>query len=215
MAFLRKYTAVRRVVMRRWSARSGFRLGALFVVALLVGVAASFVRPDSAASATLQPERPFVMDFRERSFHGSETLSRLEYTSERVWVLTVLEGGEAAGYYMESNADGSVVAGYPHWDEPHVLSGPTESVTLPAHYFAPRNLDGTAVKLGDADLPRGQTEAIATAIERGALPVADAIVFRTSDEVVVYSNSLGLPIWMAGARSDAGFFEVVSLEHRD
>jgi hypothetical protein len=180
----------------------------------------SAVLPNAASSATLKADGPFVMEYRETSFHGPVTLYRLDYSSEAEWLLTVVEGGEDVGYFMESRADGSVIAGYPQWDEPHVLSGPSKNATLPAVYFAPRNLptepgqDGiTVAPIEDAVLSPGQRESISLAADRSKLRPSDLIVLKTRDEVAVYSEDLGIPIWFGLPDADTAFFEVVLLEH--
>ncbi len=194
------------------------RTTVFFVAALLVGFGVNALLSSSAASATLEPTRPFVMEFRERSFNGAETTSRLDYRSEREWTLEVIEGGEDVGYYMRSRADGSVTAGYPDWDEPHTLAAPSNDITLPAVYFATRILPApdkagvSVASLSDANLAVGVTESIDRARRRGGVAVNDVVVIQTSHEIGAYSRSLGLPLWLAFEGEDAAYFEVLTLE---
>jgi hypothetical protein len=197
--------------------KTEFKTLTIIGISALLGI--SGILPNTAHSATIEANRPFVMEYRETTSVGSVSQVRLDYESATVWLLTVVEG-ENLGYFTRSRADGSIVAGYPQWDEPQQISGPSKKKTVPAPYFASRNPstesegDGitTVSHFEDAQLSKEQKEAISQVAYRGNVPTSDLIVLKTQKNVAVYSQRLGVPLWMGLADTDTAYFEVVMLQ---
>jgi hypothetical protein len=194
-----------------------FKTLRLFTLSALLGIIGML--PSTVFSATIEPSRPFVMEYRETTSVGSVSQVRLDYNSANVWLLTVVEG-ENLGYFMQSRADGSIIAGYPHWDEPQQISGPSKKKTVPAPYFASRDLSmeqrsdevTTTTRFEYARLSKEQKEAISQVAYRSNLPADDLIVLKTQKNVAVYSQRLGVPLWMSQVNADTAYFEVVMLQ---
>ena len=67
-------------------------------------------------------------------------------------------------------------------------------------------------QLKNAGLSPGQTKAISRTAYQSSLPTNDLVVLNTQENVAVYSQSLGVPIWISLPGSDAPYFEVIMLE---
>ena len=122
------------------------------------------------------------------------TLNRLDFTSIRDWRLTVLEGGEGTGYYERMTPDGTMIAGYPEWNQPQVLSTPgseTSRGVLPGWYLIPRKLPppGSPSLLTAADDP----ELLDLAADLGRDP-GRLVEFVVGEEGSVYDLYLGIPL---------------------
>ncbi len=193
------------------------RFGALFVAAAIAATLAGVLIRGNSAAATFEPRAGIDVEYRETAFDGSQTLTRVEYQSDRVWTLTILDGGEGTGYYMQSFEDGTVVAGYPDWEEPHVLTEATDATTVPSVYFArrtvPDRVKGIAVeRLDEATLADEQRVSITRTLDRIGVPTRDSIVLVTSTEIAVFDVATEMPLWIALAESTDPFFEVLSIE---
>lgn len=156
---------------------------------LTLGIGWGVIRAHPSDAHIIQPVGPFEIQYVVSNPQLLPVRYRLTYQSAREWVLTTVDGGEETGYYMRSERDGTVTAGYPQWKEPVVLSGPTNRVTSPSPYFVPRTpqLSGV-VKSGSSEFYISKVS-IDLGLDRSQLGY-----FEAAGENIVYSTVYGIPL---------------------
>ncbi len=170
------------------SARS-IKFVVVAVIAIALGFGGVVLRARPSAAYMIRPAGPFEIEYVVSIPHQLPVRYQLDYTSAKEWQLTTVDGGEETGYYMRSERDGTVVAGYPQWKKPVVLSGPTKDITSPTLYFVPR-----AIQLGDIVPPSVSDTYVSAVADRLNLDKSELIYFEAAGESIVYSKPLGIPL---------------------